>query len=64
MAYTGNDPYEKKLYEKYLEAGLPDESANLLARLPNELDGRVRSKWDVVKEQGVSGFVSWLKCKL
>ena len=64
MAYTGKAPYKKAFYEKLIEAGVDEEDADLLVHVDSSLSGRVRTKWDIVREEGIPGLLRLIKSKL
>ena len=33
MAYTGDNSYERQIYDKLIKAGIPDSDANIMARM-------------------------------
>ena len=63
MAYTGKDPYEKTVYERLIEAGFDEEDANIFSTVGYG-GGRVRTKWDIVREEGIPGLLRLIKSKL
>lgn len=61
MAYTGNDSYERQIYDKLIEAGVSDSDANTFARIMAE-----RNKFysGLIREPDyVGGFITWLRSK-
>lgn len=61
MAYTGKDPYEKAVYERLIEAEFDKEDANYFSTV--RYGGRVRTEWDIVREEGIPGLLRLIKSK-
>ena len=61
MAYTGNNSYEKEIYDKLIEAGFTDNDANSMARIKANID---KDYAGLVRKDSVGGFFNWLRNKI
>lgn len=64
MAYTGNDSYERQIYDKLVEAGVSDNDANTMARIEATRQKESGFLTGCIREDRIGGFISWLRNKI